>query len=61
MTLVYVRITTLNERNIMPIYNFGVNIKVEGEDYNDALYNYNQINNLFGIVDTDCFEIEEIA
>ena len=44
----------------MPIYNFGVNIKVEGEDYEDALYNYYQIQTLFGIVDTDCYEIEEL-
>ena len=43
------------------LYNFGVNIKVQGEDYEDAIYNYNQIQKLFGIVDTDCFEIEEIA
>lgn len=45
----------------MPTYNFGVNIKVEGLDYEDAIYNYNQIQTLFGILDTDCFDIEEIA
>ena len=45
----------------MPIYRFGVNIKVEGLDYEDAIYNYDQIQKLFGILDTDCFEIEEIA
>lgn len=51
----------INERKKMPIYRFGVNIKVEGLDYDDAIYNYNQIQKLFGILDTDCFEIEEIA
>ena len=45
----------------MPIYRFGVNIKVEGLDYEDALYNYDQIQKLFGILDVDCFDIEEIA
>lgn len=44
----------------MAIYNFATNIKVEGLDYEDAIYNYNQIQKLFGILDTDCFEIEEI-
>ena len=33
----------------MPIYNFATNIKVEGLDYEDAIYNYNQIQKLFGI------------
>ena len=41
-------------------YRFDVSIIVEGEDYEDALYNYNQIQNLFGILDTNCFDIEEI-
>ena len=45
----------------MPIYNFATNIKVEGLDYEDAIYNFNQIQTLFGILDTDCFDIEEIA
>ena len=45
----------------MPRYNFGVNIVVEGIDYEDAIYNYDQISKLFGILDTEVFEIEEIA
>lgn len=44
----------------MPSWRFDVSIVVEGLDYEDALYNYNQINNLFGILDTNCFDIEEI-
>ena len=45
----------------MEKYRFGVNLIVEGLDYEDAIYNYNQIQTLFGILDTDCFDIEKIG
>jgi hypothetical protein len=45
----------------MTKYKMGINLIVEGLDGDDALYNYDRIKELNGIVDVDCFDIEEIA
>ena len=45
----------------MAKYRFSVNLVVEGLDYEDAIYNYDQIANLFGILDTEVFDIEQIG
>lgn len=43
------------------LYKFGVYLTIEGIDYEDALYNYDQVIKSFGVVDSYNFEIEEIA
>ena len=45
----------------MEIYTFGANITVQGIDYEDAINNFDQISKVFGILDTDVFDIEQIG
>ena len=42
------------------LYSFGVYLTIEGIDYEDALYNYDQLLNSFGVVDSYNFEIKEL-
>ena len=42
------------------LFKFGVYLTIEGLDYEDALYNYDQVTKSFGVVDSYNFEIEEI-
>jgi hypothetical protein len=42
-------------------YSFGVYVTIEGIDYEDALYNFEQMLKSFGVIDSYNFEIEEIA
>ena len=44
----------------MPKFNILANLVVTGLDEEDAIYNYDQIKNLFGIADVECLELKEI-